>query len=157
MLAGNYTVVKRVFSHLSVCSSILICCNLRNINSPIVYLSYSTGSFIFYFFCFLFFSFFTPSAQYAEQTLLMSSSQRCPTRLCVLFFLRLNAYAEWLLEKQIVCSSARSELPFPLEVCLEHKTSQMQVTRKKSALYFSLARSHSRWHHGSLLFLTCKG
>lgn len=105
--------------------------------SPRVYLSYSTCSLIFYLHGFSFFFSPTRPSFSTAQRFLVSSPQWWPTWLRVLFFLKFVAYGECLLAKQIVNSPARSELSFPLDVCLEHKTSQMQVVlNKKERLLF---------------------
>lgn len=103
--------------------------------SPRVYLSY-TCSFIFYLHGFFFpFFFFCCSPTHPSfstaQRLLVRSPQWWPTWLCVLFFLKFVAYGKCLLAKHIVSSPGRSKLCFPLDVCLEHKTSQMQVVLNK--------------------------
>lgn len=70
----------------------------------------------------------------------------------VLFFLKFVAYGECLLAKQIVSSSANVNYLSPLMYAwnVKHHRCKLRWTRK-SALYFSLSRSDSRWHYGSLL------
>lgn len=100
-----------------------------------------------------------PPSFSTAQRFLVSSPQWWPTWLCVLFFLKFVAYGECLLAKQIVSSSARRELSFPLDVSLEHKTSQMQAALNKKAR--PLFQSFNVWFTLALWFfcssLTYKG